>query len=346
MNIQASDLIYLMNQWAPEELAESWDHPGLQVGNPGQSVKKVLISLDLTEENVSYAIAHGVDMVISHHPFLFKPIHRLDLTSYKGHIIEQLIKKDILAFAAHTNLDTAEEGVNDALADALGLVDKEGLVPEKKYALLKVSIHTVRSKAEAFQQLLEREYKEMAGPCSFFCESSGKEGTLEFTVDERAVSHVLSDLERIKGVAHYEVWELVNGGRQEFMGRIGNLPKPLVGEEALLYIKKKLGIPNLRYVGNSHILVKRIAVLGGAGSEFAALAKARGADLYLTGDLKYHEAQDIAAQGLLVVDGGHFYTERVIVLKLAERIRREAAKRGWDLEVLEDSKAEDIFKNL
>ena len=89
-----------------------------------------------------------------------------------------------------------------------------------------------------------------------------------------------------------------------------------------------------------------MAVLGGAGSEFASLAKARGADLYLTGDLKYHEAQDAAAMGLLIADGGHFYTERVIVPKLAERIRKEAEKRHWDLEVLEDTGAEDIFSNL
>lgn len=98
------------------------------------------------------------------------------------------------------------------------------------------------------------------------------------------------------------------------------------GKEALLYIKEKLGIPDLRYAGNTDIIVHKVAVLGGAGSEFASLAKARGADLYLTGDLKYHEAQDAAAMGLLIADGGHFYTERVIVPKLAERIRKEAEK--------------------
>lgn len=92
--------------------------------------------------------------------------------------------------------------------------------------------------------------------------------------------------------------------------------------------------------------MRKVAVLGGAGSEFAALAKAKGADLYLTGDLKYHEAQDASAMGLLIADGGHFYTERVIVPKLAARIRKAAAEKRWNLEVLEDSGAVDIFGHM
>ena len=89
-----------------------------------------------------------------------------------------------------------------------------------------------------------------------------------------------------------------------------------------------------------------MAVLGGAGSEFASLAKAKGADLYLTGDLKYHEAQDASRLGLLIADGGHFYTERVIVPYLAERLRKAAQEKSWELEVLEDSGAEDIFSHV
>ena len=117
-------------------------------------------------------------------------------------------------------------------------------------------------------------------------------------------------------------------------------------EEALSYIKEKLGIPVLRYAGNPNITISRVAVLGGAGSEFAALAKAKGADLYLTGDLKYHEAQDASRLGLLIADGGHFYTERVIVPALAKRLRTYAAEHGWEIKVIEDSRAEDIFREV
>ena len=87
MEIYVKDIMQLMEDWAPSSLAESWDHPGLQVGNPNQPVHKILVALDMTELNISYAIDHGVDMVISHHPFLFKPIHDIDLSTCKGRMI-------------------------------------------------------------------------------------------------------------------------------------------------------------------------------------------------------------------------------------------------------------------
>lgn len=348
MNIQAQDLIHLMEKWAPADLAESWDHPGLQVGNPRQPVEKVLVSLDLTEENVDRAVREGVSMIISHHPFLFKSIHTIDLSSYKGRVIGKLIKHDILAFAAHTNLDTAREGVNDALADALGLQHREGLVKEKSEPLLKVAAYVPFVKAREFRNLLEKKYDGKAGHFYLLGDADDRdeEGKLEFNIPSSFLDDVVSDLVHTCGPVHYDVYALQNGMQHEYMGRIGTLPRPLSGKEALLHIKETLGIPDLRYAGNPDILVKKIAVLGGAGSEFASLAKAKGADLYLTGDLKYHEAQDAAAMGLLIADGGHFYTERVIVPKLAERIRKEAAMRHWNLTVLEDGGARDIFSHI
>ena len=265
MEITAEKVIQLMNQIAPPDLAESWDHPGLQVGDPGQKVKRILVSLDVTPDNVKWAAANHIDMIVSHHPFLFKGTHRLDLSTERGTIIQELITHHIVSFAAHTNLDTARGGVNDVLASALGLKNTEGLVFVGK--------------------------------------------------DEAG---------------------------DEYMGRIGELDHDLDGLEALQYIKEKLRIPFLRYAGNINRKVRRIAVLGGAGSEFTNLAREKGADLYLTGDVKYHEAQDAAYSGILLADGGHFYTERVIIHALADKLR----KQEWDAEVFEDPKAEDIFHYL
>lgn len=203
-------------------------------------------------------------------------------------------------------------------------------------------------KAREFKTLLEKKYKGRAGHFYLLgdADDSSRMGKMEFNAASSALQEVMEDVRRICGDVHCDLYELKNNASFEYMGRLGKLPHPMKGKEALLYIKEKLGIPDLRYAGNTDIIVHKVAVLGGAGSEFASLAKAKGADLYLTGDLKYHEAQDAAAMGLLIADGGHFYTERVIVPKLAERIRKEAEKRHWDLEVLEDSGAEDIFSHL
>ena len=348
MNITAKDLIHLMNTWAPQDLAESWDHPGLQVGDPNEPVKKVLIALDVTAENVDYAASVGATMIISHHPFLFRSIHTLDLTSWRGAIIGKLITNHIVSFAAHTNLDTARGGVNDALAGALGLQDCRDFVPEKTYPMMKVAAYAPFVKAKEFHYRLKEQYPDIGK--TFYLlgdfDDAARVGKMEFNVPSGKLTQLLDEMRKICGPIHYDLYELKNGGTHESMGRIGRLPHPMTGMEALEHVKKSLAIPVLRYAGNPERTVETLAVLGGAGSEFASLARAKGADLYVTGDLKYHEAQDAAGMGLLIADAGHFYTERVIVPALAERIRKAAAEKGWDLEVLEDSGAVDIFRNV
>lgn len=348
MNITAKDLMHLMDTWAPRDLAESWDHPGLQVGDPNEPVKKVLIALDVTAENVDYAAAHGVNMIISHHPFLFKSIHTLDLTSWRGAIIEKLITSRIVSFAAHTNLDTARGGVNDALAGALDLHDLRGFVPEKTRPMMKVAAYAPFVKAKEFHYRVKEAYPDIGK--TFYLlgdfDDAARVGKMEFNVPSEKLPQLLDEMKSICGPIHYDLYELKNGGRHETMGRMGHLPHPMTGREALEHVKKCLGLPVLRYAGNPERTVDTVAVLGGAGSEFASLAKAKGADLYVTGDLKYHEAQDAAGMGLLIADAGHFYTERVVVPVLAGRIRQASAEKGWDLEVLEDSGAKDIFGHV
>lgn len=158
MKVTGNDLIGWMESWAPRSLAESWDHPGLQVGDPRRRVTKVLISLDLTEENVDLAVREGAEMVISHHPFLFKAIRELDLRTYKGRVIEKLVKHDILSFAAHTNLDTAKGGVNDALAAALSLSDTEGLVFEQETKERKLALYVKPITAKVLRHTLSELY--------------------------------------------------------------------------------------------------------------------------------------------------------------------------------------------
>lgn len=348
MKITAQHLISLMNRWAPPSLAEPWDHPGLQVGNSQVPVEKVLVSLDLTEENADLAVREGASMIISHHPFLFKGLHELDLSTYKGRVIEQLIKHDILAFAAHTNLDTAQGGVNDALAAALDLQNLRGLVPEKTHAMYKLAAYVTPASAKAFHHHVKEAYGDDVGHYYLLDDEDDMtaEAKMELNVLSPSLPALLSDLKAYCGAVHYDIYPLDNGAVREYMGRIGDLPHAMSGIEALRHIKEKLGIPDLRYAGDVERTVKTVAVLGGAGSEFASLAKAKGADLYLTGDLKYHEAQDASRLGLLIADGGHFYTERVIVPALARRIRDAAKERGWELEVLEDSGATDIFGHV
>lgn len=348
MEICVKDIIRLMEEWAPSSLAESWDHPGLQIGNPNQSVQRILVALDMTKENLAYAIQNRVDMVITHHPFLFKSLRDIDISTPKGQMIEDLIVNRITSFAAHTNLDTAMEGVNDALASKLRLLDCKGFVPVEEYSSYKFTLYTTAS----YVKLLKRELDKVMGEVieNYYVLDDEDDFTensrIEFRVPAKAKQQVEELISGFAQPIKYDVYELINHKRKETMGRIGRFARPMPAKKALVYIKETLGIPVLKYAGDADKLVEMVAVLGGAGAEFAGLAKSMGADLYLTGDLKYHEAQDAAASGLVIVDGGHFYTERVIISALAKRLRNAFCKYGWDIEVLEDSGAKDIFLHL
>lgn len=371
MEVRVKDLMKLMDAWAPPMLAESWDHPGLQVGDPEHIVRSVLVSLDLTREAVRYAKAQGIGMVISHHPFLFRPLKTLDLQTEKGQIIADLITGQISAFAAHTNLDTADGGVNDALADVLELENRKGLVKIHENKQYKLVVYVPLSHADAVRKALADAGAGAVGAydrCAFVSEGKGhfhcreeahpyigtageeeaaEEVRIETFLSENDIAPVTAALRRAHPYEEpvYDLYELKEGSHWDTMGRIGDLPRAMTEREVLAYIKEKLGLPIVKYAGHAaEREIRTVAVLGGAGVEFAKDAKAAGADLYLTGDVKYHEAQDAAAMGLLLVDGGHFYTERVIIPVIARRIRKAAEENDWDISVLEDPTSADIFK--
>ena len=170
---------------------------------------------------------------------------------------------------------------------------------------------------------------------------------MELKVKEEQRREVSDLIEKWSGLIYSTEWHrLCFEGKQHSMGRVGWLPYEMPAEAALAYVKDKLDIPALKFCGPVEKNVSRVAVLGGSGAEFARAAVDAGADMYITGDVKYHQGQDAAGMGLLLVDGGHFYTERVIVPYLAQKLRLEAEKCGWDVEVLEDHKARDVFNYL
>ena len=137
-----------------------------------------------------------------------------------------------------------------------------------------------------------------------------------------------------------------NGSDADSLGRTGMLPRVMSGKEAVSYIREKLEMPVIRYSGDINKNVKKIAILGGAGSEYIHDAKRLGADLFLSGDLKYHEAQEAYASDIIVVDGGHFYTEHPVVQNLANRLRQSFEEKNWDIEVVEDPVARDVFSYI
>lgn len=250
-----------VNRLAPRKLAEEWDNPGLLVGNPSAEVKKIFVCLDVLDENISRAIELDAQIIVAHHPIIFRAIKNVRFDLPLGKKLERLIKNDVAVFAAHTNLDSAAGGVNDVLARKIGLVDVK-------------------------------------------------------MFDDEEIS----------------------------MGRLGMLETPMTADAFARHVKKSLNADNVRLICAGDFLINKVGVCGGAGAEFIQKAKFFGAQAFVTGDIKYHDAQAAVENKIHVVDVGHFATEFPIVHKLAEYLRGEL--KDFNVEIVEDTAAKDFFATI
>lgn len=136
-----SDIFNLMEDWASSSLSYDWDNPGLQIGSYNNKVKKVMVTLDVLESVVDEAIENKVDLIIAHHPLLFKPMKKINVDTPHGRIIHKLMQHNISVYASHTNLDAAIGGVNDMLGDALDIKSREVLVKTNRQELYKIAAY-------------------------------------------------------------------------------------------------------------------------------------------------------------------------------------------------------------
>ncbi len=369
MGIQVKEIVAAMEEWAPKRLAESWDNVGLLVGNPNSEISAVLTALDVTKENVAYAIQNGIGMIVAHHPLIFKPLKSLATGTLQTDLLAELQKNEIAVYAAHTNLDIAVGGVNDNLAKMLGLGNIRGLVRTGEEKAYKLTVYVPSTHANEVRDAIGGAGAGYIGKyshCSFTAEGRGRflpeEGTnpyigtkgrmevvreerIETVVRENDLSKVLATMLAVHPYEEvaYDIYPLVNGGKVHWLGRVGEWEREVSVEKAFERIRKALGIPVLRYAGATNGRIQRIALCSGSGMDFYRDAKEAAADLYLTGDIRYHDAQDAVGQGLLIVDGHHFYTEQHVANILATYLKKYAEEAKKDFTVVEDESRKDIF---
>ncbi|WP_409270682.1 Nif3-like dinuclear metal center hexameric protein [Neobacillus sp. SCS-31] len=366
--INGHELIRLMESFSPKEYAMEGDRIGLQIGQLNRPVDKVLIALDLVEEVVDEAIEKGVQLIIAHHPPIYRPLAKLATDTAQGRIFEKLIKHDISVYAAHTNLDVATGGVNDMLSEALGLENSEVLVPTYEEQLKKIVVFVPHEHAG---QVMEAMGNAGAGAignyshCSFSTGGTGRflpgEGTnpfigsegkveeveevrIETIVPERLAKKVVSAMTKAHPYEEpaYDIYPLENKGATLGLGRIGTI-KEITLREFAEKVKTDLGVEAVRVVGNLDAKVKKVAVLGGDGNKYFSHAKFKGADVYVTGDIYYHVAQDALMLGLNIVDPGH-NVEKIMKKGLASVLSGLCVEAGFDAEVLPSEIDTNPFK--
>lgn len=254
MPIRIREIISLLHEHAPLTLAEPWDNVGLLLGDMDREATSILIGLDPTTALGEEAIAVGADTIITHHPLIFKPLTAINTAEPTGRFVELALSHRISVIACHTNLDSAANGVSDALAKAIGLNEVQPLV---------------------------------ASPSA--------------------------------------------DNPHQGLGRIGGFPEAVTAASLLRRLGDALQLPALFIVGSLPATISTVALCGGSGSDLAAVAHARGADVYITAEIKHHIARWAEECGFCLIEGTHYGTERHAVSLLADILQAENISRNWNI---------------
>jgi len=370
--VRVSEVLGLLNGLYPPSLAEDWDNVGLQVGDSSALVERVLICLDAEEAAIDSAEKCGAQLVVSHHPLIHRPLKRLTPDDEVGRVLFRAVRRNISIISVHTNLDRAADGLNDWLAERIGLEQVKPLEKIPGGGLVKLVVFVPAGHETTVMDALSDAGAGRIGAydrCSFRTIGTGSfrpgEGTEPFIgrqgqaeeVEEYRLETILpQDLEK-KVVARmlkahpyeevaYDLIPLRNERQDVGLGRIGRLPQPLEVDDFIVQIKDRLGLPSVRLAGNAKGKLSKVAVCGGSGVSLFSEAQRQGADCLVTGDVKYHDAQRARAEGLLLIDAGHFGTEHLMVAGLAEKLRESVALRQLPLKIVEMETESDPFSTI
>jgi len=263
-----SDVIAIMDELAPPKLAENWDNPGLQAGSPAWPVRKIMVALDASPAVVTNACQQNVDLLITHHPFIFTAMKQIDYSTPLGQMIETAVNHRLSIFSAHTNLDWTAGGLNDLFAEMIGLKNVSVLEP------------------------------------------------------------------------------VPDASPESGLGRIGEIAPPIDLAGVAGNIKAALGLQSLRVAGPFDMVVSRAAICTGGGSGLLDAFFASSAHVFITGDLRYHDARNAELYHRGLIDVGHFASEHIVVDLLCRKLADELAEKGHDVSVIGSDKESEPFINF
>ena len=347
ITMTVKDILNCITEIAPLQWQESYDNAGLQVGDLNAEAHKALICLDITEEIVDEAIAKNCDVIVSHHPLIFKGLKHLTPQTYIERAVMKAIKHDIVMISMHTNLDNSYLGVSRVLAERLGLKDLHVLQPFENH-LKKLVVYVPLSAADAVRNALVEAGAGCVGnydSCSFNAQGKGSfkakesaqpyvgeigklhyedEVRIETIVPKYALNQVVAAMLKVHPYEEvaYDVFALENEFQQAGAGMVGEFENPMEETDFLRLVAETIGAPCLKHSSLTGRTIKKVALCGGSGSPFMGEALRQKADAYLTADIKYHDFF-IPEKRMLLVDGGHFETEQFTKELICELIRKK-----------------------
>jgi dinuclear metal center YbgI/SA1388 family protein len=355
--MKISRIIAVMESIAPPQLAADWDNVGLLVGDPEEKARKLLLCIDLTPSVLEEALRGGAGMVMAYHPVIFKPVARL--TSTDAPVVYQAARRGLAVYSMHTAYDAAPGGANDMLADVMGLMDRRPLEAIVRRGQCKIVVFTPGDDMHRVSEAAFAAGAGRIGnylDCAFFahgigtfCGGAGSHPTIGRTGEHEAAEELRLEIiaplakasavcDAIRAAHSYEtpavdVYPLEDFPEGCGMGRIGRLAKPASLSALVARVKKATGCdkvllaqpeggkkPSPRRSSPRSGTVTTAACCAGAGGGLYRAALAAGAQLYLTGEMRHHDALAATAGGMTVVCLGHSNSERIALASLAQRL--------------------------
>jgi dinuclear metal center YbgI/SA1388 family protein len=365
------DIVGLINSFCPTALAEEWDNVGLQVGDPTSEVSRIAVALDPVATTIDEAIAQKAELLVCHHPLIFKPLRQLTPSDETGKLVTRAIRENLAIVAAHTNLDRADGGLNDWLAERLTLQQTVPLeTPDGLLFKLVVFVPTEHQESVAgalfdagaghigaydrcsFRTEGTGTFRPGAGSHPFVGENGKNESVaetrLETVVPKEKLGRVVAKMLKTHPYEEvaYDIFPLLNSRSDVGLGRIGRLSAPMALGDFAASVKRSLDADHVRFVGASDRQITKVAVCGGSGASLLSSAARQGADVLVTGDIKYHDARIAESLGVALIDGGHFATERIMIEAFAQQLRGMIDAKGFEIEILPLLCEQDPFSVL
>ena len=345
--IRVANLVQWLDQFAPPTFAESWDNVGLLAGDPQQTVNRIMTCLTVTPESCAEAVAEEVELVVTHHPILFRPIQKLRADRPDTALVWQLARAGISVYAPHPAFDNTQDGINAWLATALALPQVEPLPRFRGARAFKLVVFCT---AEDREQVLAAAFAAGAGTignygeCSFSSRGLGtffgteganpavgqkgrreqvREWRCELRVPEGKLTAVLQAIRKQHSYEEpaIDVYPLEAPELEQGVGRVGQLTQPVCLSELAQRVAGQVGAQATQIIGLASREVQRVALVCGAGDSFISQAKAAGADVLITGEVRFHQALEARAAGLGLIAVGHHSSERPAVEMLAHRLQ-------------------------
>jgi dinuclear metal center YbgI/SA1388 family protein len=360
MSVTLRDILNLLESRYPSAWAVSGDKIGLEVGHPDKQVEALMVALEVTPAIVAEAAQRGAHLLLTHHPLLYQPLKDLREDRPGGRLLADLLRADLAMVSCHTNLDIAPGGLNDYLAQELELTGVEVLTPTTRDPWFKLVVFVPAGYEDPVRQALgdaglgvigryshctfsspgQGTYRPLPGAHPFQGEvgelSRVEETRLEILAPESLLPLALSRLK----AAHpydevaYDLYPLRHPGTPLGLGRIGSWPAPRPFAQVIAAVKKLFRVETVQVWGQPPALVQHLALCSGSGGDLLPDALSRGAQIYLTGEVRHHQVPPGLQEGFAAVTVGHFASEVVFMEPWAERLREIFQKDGLGLDVM------------